>query len=733
MIRKKGTNIIILCILLFVFLSVTVLNNCYAQVIPPKEEWARTFGGIEDDWANDVQQTSDGGYIIVGSTSQDDLFSDCLLVKTDSNGNEQWSRTFGEIRCGVNSVQQTNDNGYILAGYTRRYGAVFFNLLLLKTNSNGIEQWNKSFGGMYENIAYSVQQTLDGGYIIGGYTESVDSLDFLLVKTDPNGSEQWKKTFGGIEDDWLYSVQQTSDGGYILAGENGNDCVIMKTDSKGNKQWDKIFGGIGGDYADSIQQTSDGGFIFAGGSEKYAKGMDFWLVKIDSNGNKQWEKKFGGINGDYARSVQQTSDGGYIIAGETNSYGAGSWDFWLIKTDSIGNKIWNQSFGGLGDDSAESVRQTLDDGYIIAGGTESYGSGKNDFWLIKLEKEPIINEEISIQNINYQDFYLSKDEIDEEFLEESLETLNILTKLNSHNATYWYYKGNVLELLQQSEEAILAYNKAIEINPEYTEAWTDKAFSLYILGRYDEALDCFEIAIEIDPEYAMAWFLKGSLLYELGEYENSLIATDKAIEINPELAEAWHNKGNALLSLGRYKEALRANEKAIEINPDYAISWYGKAISLYKMGRYDEALDCYEKAIEIYPEFADAWHGRGAALSELDQNIEAIISYEKAIEIDPGNEGAWNDKGVALYELGRYDEALSCFEKAIEIDPEFADAWSGKGVILEEMGRQSEANIAFEKAYELDPTLRIPQTHGFDFIIGITIVFTVVYYLKKKY
>ena len=204
--------------------------------------------------------------------------------------------------------------------------------------------------------------------------------------------EAWNKTFGGTNYEVAYSVQQTSDGGYILAGPKctlpygvGSDGWLVKTDTNGNKQWDKTFGGTGDDLAMSVQQTSDGGYILAGYTDSYGVGYwHFWLVKINSNGNEQWSRTFGGT---FAFSVQETADGGYILAGCTYSYSTGSYDFGLVKTDANGNEQWNKTFGGSKEDEAKSVQQTLDGGYILAGYTKSYGAGNSDFWLIKVKGE----------------------------------------------------------------------------------------------------------------------------------------------------------------------------------------------------------------------------------------------------------------------------------------------------------------------------------------------------------
>jgi len=214
-------------------------------------------------------------------------------------------------------------------------------------------EWDKTYGGASADMAEAVKQTDDGGYLVAGATWSFGAgmADFWLVKTDTNGNMQWNKTYGGADWDWAESVQQTSDGGYVIAGGTksfgGGDCDfwLVKIDADGNMQWNKPYGGAHWDMAYSVQQTSDGGYVIVGQTDSFGIGADVWLVKTDSAGNMQWQRTYGGADVDGARSVQQTSDGGYIVAGVTRSFGVGSFDFWLIKTDANGHMMWYKTYG----------------------------------------------------------------------------------------------------------------------------------------------------------------------------------------------------------------------------------------------------------------------------------------------------------------------------------------------------------------------------------------------------
>jgi hypothetical protein len=357
-----------------------------------------------------VIQTSDGGYALVGWTTSYGANANSYegraawLVKTDANGNVEWNKTYNGDD--FNAVVQTSDGGYVMAGASWNQTRSAFDLFVVKTGSQGNMQWSLTYipdssaGYLDWGDGYSLIQTANGGYIVAGSVRDPPDNPGTywcswVVKLTANGQVQWGRSYDLNDlDAGAHDIIQTTDGGYAFAGAalsyggNGGKMWLVKIDANGNEQWNQTYLGRGGptDGANSLVQTSDGGYTIAGYTYSSGTGYsDAILIKTDSSGNMIWKQTYGeaGENSG-ANSLIQTSDGGYLLAGYTNSSGAGTADVWAVKTDSLGNQEWNETFGGAGYSEATSVIQTSDGGYTLAGYSNSFGSGSYDFLLVKL-------------------------------------------------------------------------------------------------------------------------------------------------------------------------------------------------------------------------------------------------------------------------------------------------------------------------------------------------------------
>ncbi len=301
--------------------------------------WTRTYGGSGGDYGYSVCQTTDGGYIITGSTSSFGNGNQIYLIKTDSIGDTLWTKTYGGPGSEMGySLQQTTDGGYIIVGYTNSFGNGA-QVYLLKTDSLGDTLWTKIYGSPGHDKGFSVQQTRDGGYIIGGYWNSpVDKDPVCLIKTDSLGDTLWVKTYGS---DWCfgYSAKETFDGGYVIVGVHSN-AYVVKTDSIGDTLWTRVYRWKDGARGYFVQQTQDSCYIIAGWAMElvqYEEHYYCYLLKIDSNGDTLWSKVYGmGMSDDGFRCVNQTNDGGYIAVGATAAFGD-NYQLYLVKTDQDGN------------------------------------------------------------------------------------------------------------------------------------------------------------------------------------------------------------------------------------------------------------------------------------------------------------------------------------------------------------------------------------------------------------
>jgi len=377
------------------FLVLLIIFYCVQLFSQTTTMWSRTFGGWDAEYYSVVEETSDNGYIVAGYTYSFGFPELAWFIKLDANGDSTWDKLYGPAATSSYSIQQTLDGGYITTGDAWNDSTGSVDVWLMKTDEIGNSLWTKKIGGnTYYDGGFDVRQTMDSGYIIIGdtYSFGAGERDILLVRTDSLGNSAWMKTFGGSNDDFGNSVQQTNDGGYILIGAtnsfgNGNvDLWLIKTNSKGDSIWSKTFGGVLLDAGATVLQTSDLGFILTGWTKSFGSGeADIWLIKTDSNGDSIWSKTYGGMLDDYGNALDETSDGGFIIVGSTESFGFGKTDVYLMRVDSHGDTLWTKTYGGELDEGGYSVRQTFDGGYIIAGSTESFGAGNYDFWIIKTD------------------------------------------------------------------------------------------------------------------------------------------------------------------------------------------------------------------------------------------------------------------------------------------------------------------------------------------------------------
>lgn len=406
--------------------------------------------------------------------------NDAWVIKTDSQGIEQWSKTFDS---GGNdlalSIQKIDDDSYLITGSS----------WIINIDSNGKKLWSKELNRNYNSIIQTNDGALIGLTSADVYQSPITTKDIVLVKLD-----EWQKKYGGWNnedndrssihsgnmpaDEYPSYVQETSDGGFIVIGEtetrhcyideskigNDNICVIadeawvIKTNAKGEILWDEKYGGVGNDYFNFIQQTSDNGYIIVGkkstSNSAYGGPYNAWILKIDSSGNEQWSKTFGGQKDDLFHHVKQTLDDGFIILGDTNSFGTDSVDGWVIKTDQNGNEQWSKTLGGNGDDSIHDVQQISENSYLIAGSTLSYGNGKSDAWLINIIDEDPNNldsmQEIALEDLSTQNSFAgtgddSKSsapdiEIPEE---ESIPGFEILSAVLSLVTLFYFERGGV--------------------------------------------------------------------------------------------------------------------------------------------------------------------------------------------------------------------------------------------------------------------------------------------------
>ena len=388
-------------LLLFVLSSFQMINSVKASPLM----WSQTYGGANTDASTSLVQSADGGYALVGFTySFGNGDTDAWLVKTNEYGKMEWNKTYGETESeeDATSLIQTLDGGYAFAGSkAKRTGpwSMEYDAWFVKTDETGNTEWSKIYGGTGSDSFSSLIQTTDGDFVLAGSTTSFGAgeKDFWLIKTDSSGRTEWNRTYGtsGAETS-PYGLVQTSDGGFALAGQSfpsGGvycDSWLVKTDRYGNMEWDKTYGGPRMDYSTSLVQTADGGFALAGCTDSSgAGGYNFWLIKTDRYGNVKWNRTYGTENQDTNPSLVQTLDGGFAFAGYTNPDLA---DLMLVRTDGSGNVMWNQTYPGHAVSGLPSLVQASDGGFALAGAKGFRSVNSDDFWLVKTNEYGVVPE-----------------------------------------------------------------------------------------------------------------------------------------------------------------------------------------------------------------------------------------------------------------------------------------------------------------------------------------------------
>jgi|WetSurMetagenome_2_1015567.scaffolds.fasta_scaffold23764_2 hypothetical protein len=363
------------------------------------------LGGKGNQDGQAVVQSPDGGFVVAGLYEQSDLSTDLYILKVDAAGKIVWTKMYGEAGCYdyPRSIALTSDGGFIIAGETESYGPAgndgsICNFWIVKLDASGDLIWNKAYGDPQRSGAMQAVETSDGGYAVCGYTHDFSGMGMKVYLLDSDGGIIWEKTFSDQNALVGYSIKQTTDGGFIMAGtsdpstgtDGDPDYVIIKMDPSGNVEFSKRYGDARHEFARSVIQTSDGGYVVAGHKQEsfFQDGnTDAWIMKLDALGEIEWSDIIGAATGfDAAYSVLETS-GGYVFAGETQSYGKGklnSSDAWVVKLDPDGNVLWNKTYGDASYDVAYTIAAKNDGGFVFTGVTVN-GIYKDDIYLVRLD------------------------------------------------------------------------------------------------------------------------------------------------------------------------------------------------------------------------------------------------------------------------------------------------------------------------------------------------------------
>jgi len=377
------------CTLVSAILLVAGASGVKAQGVV----WSTNYGGIYNEQGHSACSLPDGGYAVLGATySFGDGDHDIYLLRLNSFGDTIWTRHYGGAAADYGfDIQPAAGNGFVIVGVTQSYGLGKGDVYLIRLDSLGELLWSRTYGGTELDEGHSVRQTGDGGYIICGTTNSSGAgyADLYLVKTDANGNVQWTRTYGGAGGESGSAVRVTAQGGYIAVGSTGSfgegysSLYVVRTDAAGDSLWAAAYGGSKADFGYSVEGTSDDGYVFVGASASFGLGYtDAYLLKTDADGFVQWQEAYGGAKDDRAYAVRCTADGGYILAGTTESFGNGKIDCYVVRTDPAGVPVWTQTYGGRYSDFCRNL-VTQTGSFCLIGYSYSYTAGGSDIYVLK--------------------------------------------------------------------------------------------------------------------------------------------------------------------------------------------------------------------------------------------------------------------------------------------------------------------------------------------------------------
>jgi hypothetical protein len=362
--------------------------------------WSYRLGSsTSNEQASSIVATSDGGFAVAGLTqSNSNLPMDVTLHVMKPNGSIRWQRQVGDATKwdSVSSILQTKNGEFFITGNRMMIGREYDAWFAL-FSSDGNSLWQKTMGGINWDGALAVEQTKDGGFIIAGYYGRMKELlrhsDGWLIKLNSQGNIEWHRSFD-LLDEYFWSIRQTSDGGYIAAGQTmipgrfqNDDVWILKFTAAGNIQWKKVLKGLDFEVCVSIIENLQGGYVAVGRTASFGRGgFDVWVISLTSAGKVEWQKTYGGRYNDEAIAIVQTSDMNLIVAANTESFGIGNSDIWILKLDPAGNVLWQKTVGTTQEEHVSSIAVNRS-GIIIAATSDTHGSERGDILLIRMNQK----------------------------------------------------------------------------------------------------------------------------------------------------------------------------------------------------------------------------------------------------------------------------------------------------------------------------------------------------------